>query len=193
MSELSILTTQNVNINFKSASVGERIVAQLLDLVIQIAYVIVVYYIFFYLIGLDDYMVTADQWSAMAISLLFALPVLLYSIVQESLMEGQTLGKKISKIKVIKFDGYQAGFGDYLMRWLFRLIDVGIGSGIIGLIGIIVSNKNNGTNPARLNHFFPNIFILSRDSDGLGFSEYCYFNRSGIRHFIFNLLGNITG
>lgn len=142
MSELSITTTQNVNINFQAASVGDRIVAQLLDLLIKAAYVIVVYYIFFYLIGLNEYLDSADYWSVMAVVMLFGLPVIFYSLVQESIMEGQTFGKKIMKIKVIKLDGYQAGFGDYLIRWLFRLIEISIGSGIIGLIAISMSSKN---------------------------------------------------
>ena len=46
------------------------------------------------------------------------------------------------KMKVIKIDGYQAGFGDYLIRWLFRTIDVLIGSGIIGLIFIATNKKS---------------------------------------------------
>ncbi|ESU22435.1 putative membrane protein/domain-containing protein [Flavobacterium enshiense DK69] len=142
MSELSIVTTQNVNINFQAASVGDRIVAQLLDLLIKVAYVIVVYYVFFYLIGLNDFMASTDQWSQNAVIMLFGLPVIFYSLLQESLMEGQTFGKKILKMKVIKIDGYQASFGDYLIRWLFRIVEITIGSGIIGLIAIIVSSKN---------------------------------------------------
>nr|WP_294935662.1 RDD family protein [uncultured Flavobacterium sp.] len=142
MSELSITTTQNVNINFTSASIGDRMVAQLLDFLIKIAYGIVVYFLFFYWIGLNDYLAGADPWTERAVVMLFALPIIFYSLVQESLMEGQTFGKKISKIKVIKIDGYQAGFGDYLIRWLFRLVEITIGGGIIGLIVIIVSKKN---------------------------------------------------
>ncbi|MGX7668375.1 RDD family protein [Flavobacterium pedocola] len=142
MSELSITTTQNVNINFTAASVGDRLVAQLLDIVIKAAYVIVVYFLFFYLMGLNEFMDKADDWSVFAILMLFGLPLIFYSLVQESLMEGQTFGKKIIKIKVIKLDGYQAGFGDYLIRWLFRLIEISIGSGIIGLIVMAVSSKN---------------------------------------------------
>ncbi|MPT35106.1 MAG: RDD family protein, partial [Flavobacterium sp.] len=51
-------------------------------------------------------------------------------------------GKKIMKIKVIKIDGYQAGFGDYLIRWIFRIVEFGIGSGVIGLVAILASNKS---------------------------------------------------
>lgn len=131
-----------MNINFTSASIGDRMVAQLLDFLIKIAYGIVVYFLFFYWIGLNDYLAGADPWTERAVVMLFALPIIFYSLVQESLMEGQTFGKKISKIKVIKIDGYQAGFGDYLIRWLFRLVEITIGGGIIGLIVIIVSKKN---------------------------------------------------
>ena len=45
-------------------------------------------------------------------------------------------------MKVIKIDGYQAGFGDYLIRWLFRLIEVVPPFSIIGLMAIIFNGKN---------------------------------------------------
>jgi uncharacterized RDD family membrane protein YckC len=141
MSELSINTTQNVNINFKAASVGERILASFLDMLIKAAYVIVVFYIFFYLIGLNDTIQTIDNWSATAIVILFFFPVLIYSIALESFFEGQTLGKKLTKIKVVKIDGYQAGFGDYLIRWIFRIVENNMMSGLIGLIAMILSKK----------------------------------------------------
>ncbi len=73
--------------------------------------------------------------------MVFSLPVVFYSLVLESMLEGQTFGKKLLKIKVVKIDGYQASFGDYLIRWLFRLIDISIGSGLIGLITMVVNSK----------------------------------------------------
>lgn len=141
MTQLSINTTQNVVIKFTSASVGERIGAYMLDFLIKTAYVIVVYYIFFYSFSINLIINKLDNWSQMAIYMLFALPVILYSLVFESVLEGQTLGKKIVKIKVVKIDGYQAAFGDYLIRWLFRLIDISISSGVIGLIAMVVNKK----------------------------------------------------
>lgn len=141
MSQLSINTTQNVAINFDAASIGDRILGCLLDTLIKFAYGITVILILENF-KLYDVITSLDQWSAIAIFSLLALPVMLYSLIFESLWEGQTIGKKIMKIKVIKLDGYQASFGDYLMRWLFRLIDVSISYGVIGVI-FIVSNKNN--------------------------------------------------
>jgi uncharacterized RDD family membrane protein YckC len=141
MSELSITTTQNVNINFNAASVGERILGYLLDLVVKGAYLFVIYLLLFAVLDMEAYFDGLDQWSLAAIGLLFYLPVMFYSIVQESLFEGQTIGKRIMKTRVIKIDGYQASFGDYLIRWLFRTIDVSIGMGIIGLVTMMVNNK----------------------------------------------------
>ena len=141
MSELSITTTQNVKINFIAASVGERIGSYFIDLVIKIAYCLVVYWIFFYWLNLDRLFRNLDQWSVMTIVFAFYFPVVIYSITLESIFEGQTIGKKLVKIKVVKIDGYQAGFGDYLMRWFFRLIDITILNGIIALITVVSSKK----------------------------------------------------
>jgi uncharacterized RDD family membrane protein YckC len=141
MSELSINTTQNVNINFTAASIGHRMAANILDWLIKGAYIFVIVYVFFYLLKLGKLMNGMDDWSRFAFLLFFFFPVLIYSIVLEAIFEGQTVGKKIMKLKVVKIDGYGANFGDYLMRWLFKNIDNNISLGIIGLISMAVSDK----------------------------------------------------
>lgn len=141
MNQLSITTTQNVNINFTAASVGDRIIGQLLDIMVIVAYIISISYILDST-GFSDNLDFKDSWSTRAVYIMIFSPVIIYSLVQESLWEGRTIGKKIMKMKVIKIDGYQAGFGDYLIRWLFRTIDVLIGSGIIGLIFIATNKKS---------------------------------------------------
>lgn len=142
MSELSITTTQNVVINFKAASVGERLLAYFIDLIIKIAYGIVIFTVFFYYFGIKDLFSKLDQWSIIAIVLFFYFPIIIYSLTLESIFEGQTFGKKMGKIKVVKLDGYQAGFGDYLMRWFFRIIDISIMNGIVAIIAIVTSKNS---------------------------------------------------
>lgn len=140
MSQLSITTTQNVNINFEAASLGERILAYLLDLVIWIAYSVVLS-IILNLTDFDSLLSGMDNWSVMTIYTILYLPVIFYALVMESLLEGQTVGKKVMKIKVIKIDGYQAGFGDYLIRWIFRLIEVTPPFSFISVIAMMVNKK----------------------------------------------------
>lgn len=141
MSQIAINTSQNVNINFTTASVGERMLAFIIDLLIRVAYVVIVLYFFFNILDLGYLLDGLDNWSAMAIYIILTFPAYIYSLVLESLMEGQTPGKKLMKIRVVKIDGYQASFGDYMIRWMFRLVDVSF-AGVIGLISMIVSKNN---------------------------------------------------
>ncbi|MDP5200127.1 RDD family protein [Flavobacterium sp. DG2-3] len=142
MSELSINTTQNVKINFIAASVGERLGAFFIDMFIIICYITALSIVLFDWLQLDRLMVNLDGWSRGAIFLMLYSPVIVYSLVLESVFEGQSLGKKLLKIKVVKMDGYQAGFGDYLIRWFFRVIDFFTFFGLPGLIAVITSQKS---------------------------------------------------
>lgn len=141
MSQIAITTSQNVNINFNIASVGERMLAFIIDLLIRVAYVVLVLYLFFNIFDLGYLLKNLDEWSIMAVYIILTFPVYIYPVVLESLMEGQTPGKKLMKIKVVKIDGYQASFGDYMIRWVFRLIDVSF-AGVVGLISMVVSRDN---------------------------------------------------
>ncbi len=130
MSNLHINTTQNINLFFTTATIGERMLAYLVDLVIQIAYFIIVAFI------LLDNIFNNSNYSTSIALLLIALPIMFYSLVCESTMEGQTFGKKLLKIKVVKIDGYQAGFFDYFVRWIFAIVDIQMGfiPGVIAMV-----------------------------------------------------------
>lgn len=142
MSLIAINTSQNVNINFNTASIGERILAFVVDLLIKGAYVLILFWFLFKVFNFGSYINSLDNWSQMAVYIILTIPIHIYTLVSESLMEGQTFGKKLLKIKVVKIDGFQASFGDYLMRWFFRLIDVFSNSGVVGLVSMIVSKHN---------------------------------------------------
>lgn len=135
MSELYIKTTQNVPLFFTPASVGERMLGYAIDVVIQIAYAITMYYILRFT-GVLKLIDQWDDWSIGAFIIVMFSPILLYSLVCESTMEGQTFGKKLMKTKVVKIDGYQASFGDYFTRWIFRLVDIDLGY-IPGLLSML--------------------------------------------------------
>jgi len=142
MVELQINTTQNVNINFIAASVGERILAFIIDMIIKLAYGVVTYQLMFNYFQIDAMVSEMDQWSKMAVYAIFFMPIVFYSLLFETWLDGQTPGKRIMKIKVVKIDGYQASLADYVIRWFFRIIDLNMMSGVVALITIVTSKKS---------------------------------------------------
>lgn len=141
MSQLTITTTQNVNINFTASDTGGRVLAYLIDMAIFLVYYLFIKY-FFSFTGIEALLVSQDAWTRRAIYGLVYLPVGVYSLICETFMEGQSFGKKVMKIKVIKVDGYQASFSDYLIRWVFRIVEtVGI-MGLIGLITMLINKES---------------------------------------------------
>jgi len=137
MSNLKIITTQNVKLYFTTASVGERILAYGADLLIKTAYIVIVSILFFHFFNVKD-LSGQNNMLPVAIICLLSLPVVFYTLVSETFMEGQTLGKKLVKIKVVKIDGYQAGFFDFLIRWMFCMVDINMGFAP-GLVTLLIT------------------------------------------------------
>lgn len=133
MAELQINTTQNVKINFTASGAGERLLAFIIDTAIKIGYLTILNMVF----GAFEDM---DQWSQIGLNTLLSFPVIFYTLVLESLLEGQTLGKKVMKIKVVKIDGYQASLSDYVVRWFFRIVDIYIFG--LGFFVILFSKRS---------------------------------------------------
>ena len=97
MAILPIITTQNVTINMEISTVGKRILASIIDYVVKFAYLIVAYYIGAFA-GLFQWFETQDQWSIVATNILIGLPFILYTLVLEIVLDGQTIGKKLTKL-----------------------------------------------------------------------------------------------
>lgn len=121
MKRLQINTTQNVNINFEMANVGQRLLAFITDNVIKFAYIY--FLIQFLSFTLFREVINDDYWSVKAIDVLLFLPITFYSLYSEILLNGQTIGKKLLKIRVINVDGYKPSLTDYVIRWFLRMVD----------------------------------------------------------------------
>jgi uncharacterized RDD family membrane protein YckC len=131
MQSISVSTTQNVSIQYPLASLGDRIIAYLIDQLIIVFYCIVSFIAIFNL--------ARNIWWIYI--LIIVLPMILYSLVFEIIMNGQTPGKKAVKIQVLKVDGTEAGFGEYVLRWIFAIIDIGFSSGALAVLMIALGGK----------------------------------------------------
>ncbi|QTE23126.1 RDD family protein [Polaribacter cellanae] len=121
MKTLQIKTAQNVNIKFTLANVGLRLLAFAVDNVLKFVYLYIVYKIFDF--TAIEKMFNGDNWTVQAISVLVLAPITFYSLYTEILLDGQTIGKKLLKIKVINEDGFKPSISDYIMRWFLRIVD----------------------------------------------------------------------
>ena len=131
MQTIQVRTTQNVFIHYPIASVGDRILAYLLDQIIKIIYALGAAMLLY---NVD----VENEWIWVSI---IGIPWLLYSVLFEIFMNGQTPGKRALTIKVIRLNGTPATIGDYILRWIFALIDFGIFSGAIAVILITAGGK----------------------------------------------------
>ncbi len=120
MKTLQINTTQNVNIKFALANEIERVGAFLIDNVLKIGYI---WFIYWLIPSSTIDSMSDDDWSVFAINIIICLPAILYSLVLESLLNGQTVGKILLKIQVVNIDGFKPSTADYLMRWFLRIVD----------------------------------------------------------------------
>ena len=123
MSLLKVRTAQNVQLEYQLASVGQRILGAFIDLVVVILYFIGIIYSMSTFASIDVFQDSID----LIIYILLVIPPALYLPVSEYFWKGQTVGKRILKLKVTKTDGSLPSIGDLILRWLLRTIDVKFG------------------------------------------------------------------
>jgi uncharacterized RDD family membrane protein YckC len=138
---VGIETTQHVQLNYEPAGVGERILAFFLDAFFIGVYYFVVIWIWGYANDLGN---TSQQSMKESVWLLYGilvLPLMLYHLISEVVSNGYSFGKKIVGIRVVKIDGTRATLSGYLLRWLFRLIEITMTSGVLAFIAIIMNGR----------------------------------------------------
>ena len=123
MEIITVHTTQNIDIDYEVGGLGERILAYLIDLAIFIA---------LFIIGAIVATNFLSQSGSVAMFIVIGLMLLFYDLVCESFFNGQSAGKHVMKIRVISLDGTRPKFSQFLLRWLFRLIDFSLTSWLGG-------------------------------------------------------------
>jgi hypothetical protein len=64
-----------------------------------------------------------------------------YDLLTEIFLNGQSIGKRAAKIKVISLTGTRPSVGQYILRWIFRIIDFGITAGTAAIFCVAFSDK----------------------------------------------------
>jgi len=150
MATIRIHTTQNVTLEYEVASLGDRIVATLIDYLILIAWGVLWGFIVAAIAkgGSDNQPINYRNWAELlgvAIAVLLGVvvvgPFIFYFLLSEILFNGQTLGKRARHLRVVRLDGTAPRVGDYLLRWLLRLVDFGFGGGLVAVVAVAASGK----------------------------------------------------
>lgn len=138
MDSIKISTAQNIDIDYEVAGLGERIAARCIDLA-----GFVVLYFLAVIIGLAA-SISQSAVGFIIVMIIFGVAFVFYDLLCELFMNGQTFGKRALKIKVISLDGTQPTFGQYILRWLFRMVDFGFpfGWGVVALISVAVTKNH---------------------------------------------------
>ncbi|TVT40726.1 RDD family protein [Hymenobacter setariae] len=148
MATIRIHTTQNVTLEYEVGSIGDRIVATLIDSLVLVAWA-VLWGLIFRSVDSDAGSHEPTDWSSAAgiiaiiIIACIVAPFVFYSLASEIFFNGQSLGKKARHLRVVRLDGTAPRLGDYFLRWLLRLVDLYLpfAGGLVAIITIAVNGK----------------------------------------------------
>jgi len=154
--QLNIETPEQVELHFAIAGLGSRFLALLLDHLIQWATLVIVGIILALiaaaastgasaaasrLTGSDD-LTTGGKWAlALIIFVLFCLNWGYFALF-EAFWQGQTPGKRVMKLRVIKDSGRQITFFESLTRNVIRIVDYLPGMYLVGVITMLCNKAN---------------------------------------------------
>ncbi len=136
MNTIKVSTTQNIDIDYDVAGLGERIAARLIDMGI---------FILLYFVGIIFVAILAGagigEVGPIVLLIIYGVLYVFYDLICELFFNGQSVGKRAMKIKVISLDGAQPRLGQYLLRWTFRIVDFLLTGSLGALISVAVTTK----------------------------------------------------
>lgn len=134
MAETTIITGQFVRISQTPASIGERLIALVID------FILIGFYVYATATLLSTLRISSD-FIMILIMIVVYLPVLGYSFLCEMFNHGRSFGKNLMNIRIVKADGSTPGISSYLLRWLLFPID-SLLTGGFGLL-VVLLTKNS--------------------------------------------------
>jgi uncharacterized RDD family membrane protein YckC len=135
--ETTIRTPENLELTYALAGAGSRSAAYLVDCFVLVVSAQLLLNLFVGLVALP----LGPEWGA-AMSALLAFAIFNgYFIFFEWLMSGQTPGKRVVGIRVIKVGGYSLRFLDVLLRNLMRFVDFLPAFYGVGMVSLVMTGR----------------------------------------------------
>lgn len=134
MSVIKVPTSFNIDVEFEIPEFYRRMLALMVDMVLEFFYCLIAFQILRAIarnLHGDDALYDMQGY----VMLVF-LPLMVYHLVLEITLNGQSLGKKLLGLRVVNENGGRASIGQFLIRWLLRISDVWI----VSLLLLILSN-----------------------------------------------------
>lgn len=170
MSQTNIITGQYVRISQAPASLAARIGAWGIDLIAIVIYFTGITYL------TSKILPNFESTIFIVLFILVVyLPAYAYPLICEVFFNGQSIGKRILKIRVVKKDGSVPTLGDYMMRWLLFIVD-GPSMGCLGVVFILLSK-----NSQRLGDMAAGTMVIKTDNykhNRVSLNEFGYVSKS---------------
>lgn len=168
---LIIETPERVPLEFALASIGNRFLAVAIDHFIQFFLVFTIGYLIYAVVGMgaEDSSVEMlasemPKWTAAILIILSSLVFSGYFIFFEWLLSGQTPGKRLMKLRVIREDGRPITLWEAVARNLLRIVDAIPGFVVpiysTGLITVFLSRRDQ-----RIGDMFAGTVVIRERSD----------------------------
>lgn len=139
-------TPESVDLTFEPAGLGSRFLALFLDGLIQAVFLIMLFFLTVTVMGISLFRLDAFEQSVSGmVAVVIILALLgpsLYYILFESLWRGQTPGKRIMRLRVLRADGRPAEFAQIVGRNLLRLIDMLPIYYCVGVVSILLTRHS---------------------------------------------------
>ena len=148
--QFNIATPEQVDLRFPVAGIGSRFLAILLDTVIQTAFYVIVGLIIYAAVDFGKYsptpasqhMSAGGKWLLAGFVLINFLMVWGYFVLFEAFWHGQTPGKRVMKLRVLKDSGRSITLFESMTRNLVRVVDSLPNFYVIGLIAMLLNRQN---------------------------------------------------
>ena len=124
MATIKVPTNFNIDLEFEIPEFYRRFIALLIDMIIEYFYLRIAINIYSHYQRNLKYDDAGTQHNLWAIGLLLFLPIMIYHVVLEITMNGQSIGKKITGMRVVDENGGKASISQFIIRWLLRLSDL---------------------------------------------------------------------